>query len=204
MIGTLTLVTAPTIEPVTIAEAKAHLRLDSDDDDAAVTMRLQAAREFAEAHTARALMSQTWDWTLDTFPACEPWALPKAPLLSVTSISYVDTDGTTQAWNSANYSVLAPSGPRPEPGTVALVYGSVYPTVRAQPNAVTVRFAAGYSSSATASTARAAVPAAVKIAIHEVLAATYKHREQTITGTIIAEVPLSAQRLLAPYVVHGW
>jgi len=203
-VGTLTLVTAPTIEPVTLDEAQAHLRLDQNVDDVLVETLIQAAREIAEAHTRRAIMLQTWDWKLDGFPACEPWELPKAPLLSVTSISYVDANGTTQTWSSSNYTVLAPAGARCLPGTVSLGYGVTYPVPRSQPNAVTVRYTCGYSSSATAATARAAVPAAIKAAMLLTIGELYARRENAVVGTIINEVPLSAARLLAPYVVHGW
>lgn len=204
MRGTTTLVTAPTIEPITVEEAKEHLRIDSAEADAHVTGLIQVARDMVESHTRRALMKQTWDWKLDTFPSCEPWELPKAPLLSVTSITYVDTNGTTQTWSSSEYTVLAPAGPRAEPGTVAINYGETYPAVRGQPNAVTVRFVAGYSSSATAATARAAVPYPIRHAIKVLVAELDARREAAVVGKSIAEVPLSVSRLLAPYVVHGW
>lgn len=203
--GTLTLVTAPTIEPVTVEQAKDQCRIDHANEDALLEdILIPAAREAAEAFTRRAIMKQTWDWKLDRFPCEHPWELPKAPLLSVTSISYVDGDGTTQTWSSTEYAVNAPAGPRAMPGTVALAYGYGYPVHRSQPNAVTVRYVAGYSSSATAATARAAVPAAIRQAILMTVAESYARRENTVVGTIIAEVPQGAKALLAPYVVHGW
>lgn len=200
MRGTLSLVTAPTVEPVTKEEVRAHLRLDSDtaDEDAYLDVLIQTARETVEAHTRRALLAQTWDWKLDTFPCAQPWELPKAPLSSVTSITYLDGDGTTQTWALSNYTVLAPAGPRCMPGTIALAYGVTYPTVRAVPNAVTVRFVAGYGAAATS------VPAAIKSAVLLLVGELYARREVAIVGTIISEVPLSVSRLLASYVVHGW
>ena len=70
----LTLVTAPASEPVSLTEAKAHLRLDSADDDSLITALIRSARETAEAHMRRALVSQTWRLSLDRFPAApQPW-----------------------------------------------------------------------------------------------------------------------------------
>jgi uncharacterized phiE125 gp8 family phage protein len=204
--GTLSLITAPTVEPITKDEVKLHLRLDADsaEEDARLDVLIQTARELVEGHTRRALMQQTWDWRLHGFPTGEPWELPKAPLLSVTSITYTATDGTSTVWSSADYTVTVCAGPRCLPGTVHANYGVSYPTVRGIPNAVTVRFVSGYSSSATASTARAAVPAQIRQAMLMLCAELYARPENSISGTIIAEVPYSVARLLAPFVVHGW
>ena len=70
----LTLVTAPASEPVSLAEAKAHLRIEAADDDSLIGALITAARQSAEAHMRRALMSQTWRLSLDRFPAApQPW-----------------------------------------------------------------------------------------------------------------------------------
>lgn len=199
MRSTLTLVTAPVLEPVSLDEVKSHLRLDSDsaEEDAYLTILRQVARETVEAHTRRALLTQTWDWKLDGFPCAQPWELPKAPLQSVTSISYVDSDGATQTWASSNYSVLAPAGPRAMPGTVALAYNATYPVVRSIPNAVTVRFVAGW-------TAAASVPAPIRHAVLILVAEMYARREEAIVGTIINRVPVGVSHLLQNSCVPGW
>lgn len=198
--GTLSLVTAPAVEPVSVDEAVAHLRLDSDatDERAYLSTLISAARETVEARTRRALISQTWDLVLDSWPVRVPLELPRAPLASVTSVTYVATDGTSTTWSSSNYTVRAYAGPRAMPGTITPAYGVVYPSLRSQPNAVTIRYVAGYGAAATA------VPAALRHAALLLVAELYARREGSVVGTIISEVPEGISRLLTPYVVHGW
>ena len=196
----LTLTTAPTVEPVLLDEAKAHMRIapDDHDDDAYITAAIVAAREFVEAHTSRALITQTWTWKLDDFPPCDQFRVPKAPLSSITSIAYVDTAGDSQTWAASNYAVDAPSGPRAQPGTISLVYEKTYPTVRGQRNAVTVVFVAGYGAAGTS------VPNVCRQAMLLLIGEMYERREEGLIGASVAEVPLSVSRLLASTVSGGW
>ena len=196
----LSLSTAPTLEPVTLAEAKGHLRLDADDstEDAYLTALIAAARHQVEAHTSRALLNQTWAWKLDDFPHCDQIRVPKAPLSSVTSITYIDTAGTTQTWAASNYDVDAPDGPRAQMGTISLAFEKAYPVVRSDRNAVTITFVAGYGAAATA------VPQDVRQAALLLIAEMYERREEGLIGTIQTEVPLSVSRILSSYVSGGW
>lgn len=59
-----TLTVPPTGEPLTLAEAKLHLRVDLNDDDALITALISAAREQVEFLTGQRLMTQTWDLDL--------------------------------------------------------------------------------------------------------------------------------------------
>lgn len=205
----LKLVTAPAEEPVSLAEAKAHVRQDLDADDALLTALIVAARETVESRLKRALVTQTWDLLLDAFPArpgswppasvghryaWEPAIrLPMPPLVSVTSVSYVDLAGDTQALASGtDYQVV--SGERNRPGLVAPAPGTSWPTAREQPAAVTVRFVAGYGDAA-------AVPVAIRQAMMLLIGNWYANREAIITGTIATELPLAVRALLA---AHEW
>ncbi len=189
----LTLVTAPAAEPVSLEEAKLHLRVDSDADDDLVATLIEAARNNVEAHTSRALVNQTWDLKLDTFPPSHIFELPRPPLSSVTSITYVDIDGVEQTWASADYTVQANAGPYSMPGTVALAYGASYPTHRSQPDAVTVRFVAGYGADGSS------VPAAIRQAVLLLIGEMYARREVAIAGTIISRIPFGVDSLLASF-----
>lgn len=132
------LVTGPTAEPIHLTEAKAHLRVDNTDEDALITALIVVAREQAEATTRQALLLQTFDLTLDSFP-CEI-ALP-GPLRSVVSITYTDPDGATQTLAAADYTVDAKSAV----ARVIPAYGLAWPSVRDHINAVTVRYRAGFA-----------------------------------------------------------
>lgn len=190
----LTRTTAPTVEPITRAEAKAHSRVTVSDDDEYIDALIEATRDRIENHTKRALLTQTWRLTLDSFPlGRRDIILPWSPLQSVTSITYVDTDGNTQTWASSNYSVDTGA----TPGRVRLAYDVLYPSIRHQPNAVTIIFVAGYGSAASA------LPAGIVHACKILCGHYYDNREPVVTGTIASPIPETWKALLGPYRVLG-
>jgi len=95
--------TKPTLDPVSLAELKARIRVDSSDDDTVISAYLRGAvaRIDGPAGIGYALMSQTWEYTLDAFPSVI--YLPGAPVVSVTSIKYYDVDNVLQTLDSADY-----------------------------------------------------------------------------------------------------
>lgn len=184
----LTLVTAPASEPLTTAEAKSHLRVDITDDDTLIDAYVKAARQYVEEDMGRALITQTWDYTLDEFPADgSAIQIPRPPLQSVTSVTYVDSAGATQTLSSANY--IVNTGKRN--GEITLAYGQTWPATREQANAVTIRFVAGYG-------AASAVPETIKTAVRLTLGDLYGNREGSIVGATHIVNPAVAA-LLGPY-----
>lgn len=139
----LVLITPPAIEPITLAQAKQHLRVETADDDALIAGLIRAAREAAERATGRAIVTQTWDQSFDGFPARACAIVPaKPPLIGVTSITYIDGAGAAQTLSSALYKVDTIS----DPGRIVPAYGETWPATRAEINAVTLRFVAGYGA----------------------------------------------------------
>lgn len=187
----LSLATAPSVEPMLKAEAKAYLRVDSanTDEDTLVDSLIIAARQQAETYTGRALITQTWDLVLDRFPSGDrPIDVPLPPLQSVTSITYLDTNGTSQTLSSANYIVDTKN----EPGRIALAVGESWPDTQADRiNAVTVRFVAGYG-------AAAAVPEGIKTAMKLLIAHWFENREPVAAGVGFSStpMPMSVEMLL--------
>lgn len=188
----LAVVTPPAEEPLTLAEAKAHLRVDGSDQDPLIAALIGVAREHAEAITRRALVTQTLRLTLDCFAGWDI-ELPRAPLRSVTSIQYVDTDGATQTLSSAIYRVDAAA----EPGRITPAFGEVWPATRAVTGAVIITFVAGFG-------AAAAVPQTIKQAMLLAIGHWYEHAEEVITGTIVASTPMGFDALLWPNRVFGF
>lgn len=182
----LQLVSPVQLEPVTLAEAKGHLRVTSSDEDGLIDALIVAARSWAENFTGRALLPQVWDYFLNCFE--DPIEIPRPPLISVASIKYVDTDGVLQTLATTEYSVDTAA----DRGLIRLAYGKTWPSIRSQANAVTVRFTAGYADAAT-------MPAPIRSACLLIIGELYERRETTIVGTIINEVPISAEYLLWPY-----
>lgn len=153
----ISLVTGPTSEPVSLAEAKAHCRVDNEDSDAMLAGYILAARRFAEGYTRRAFVTQTFDQTFDyDWPAVcgsQQIFLLLPPLASVTSITYVDVDGATQTLSSSDYRVLTDG----VLGRVVPAYNVTWPAVRSQENAITVRFVAGWDASVVPDEIRTAI-----------------------------------------------
>lgn len=187
----LTLFTAPSVEPITLQEAKDHLRVDGTTDDALISALIQAARQHIDGRDGwlgRALMTQTWDYTLDEFPDTDYIPLPLAPVQSITSITYTDTNGTSQTFSSGNYALGADLDWSPR---VNLGYDKSWPSTRTIPDAVTVRFVAGYANAAS-------VPAPIKAALLMMIGHLYEHRE-SVADKELSEVPMAVQSLLMPY-----
>jgi uncharacterized phiE125 gp8 family phage protein len=193
----LTLVTGPLQEPVSLAEAKLHCRIDHDDEDAYVLGLIRAAREMIETWTHRAMVTQTWDQKGDAFP-CGAIVLPIAPVSAVTSITYLDTAGAMQTWSALNYLTDLPSGPKAQKARVTPGHGVSYPITYGVMNAVTVRFVAGYGA------VGALVPMGLRQAIVLLVAHWYQNREAVVVsvGGTATPLPSGVEALIWPYVVH--
>jgi uncharacterized phiE125 gp8 family phage protein len=181
---------APAVEPVTVAEAKAHMRVDISDDDDYITALIVAAREYIEGATRRALITQTWRYSLDGWPDGDEIVLPKPPLQSVTSIVYKDEDGTANTWSSSGYIVDTDS----DPGRVVLAYGESWPSVTLYPAApIQITYKAGYGDAA------ANVPGHLRHAIKFLVAHWYENREPVTVGQVARDVPLAVDSLIWLY-----
>lgn len=183
-----TLVTAPAAEPVTLAEAKEHARVDDSTDDAYITALITAAREMVERQTGRCLITQTWRLTLDNWPrtGSDEWwdgvregpitmlevdwvELRKSPVLAITSVVTKDEDDTATTWDAANYYLARqPNGY----GRLTRKRGQVWPiVVNRAADAIEVTFTAGYGAGASA------VPYALRHAVKQLVAHWYDNRE---------------------------
>ena len=133
---------APTFMPVTLAQAAAHCRVDGTDHDVYLTALSKAATTHIQNTCNRQIAPATYVYKFDEFGEAECIELPRPPLQSVTSIAYLDTDGNSQTYSSANYSVDTGS----EPGRVILNETASWPTTQTVPNAITITYRAGYGS----------------------------------------------------------
>lgn len=126
-------------------------------------------------------MTQTWDLVLDAFPAGEI-RLPLPPLQSVTSVTYTDTDGASQTLDAGQYTV--------DTANARIVPVSSWPSTKAVPAAVVIRYVCGYG-------AAAAVPASIKAAILLLTGDLFENREAQ--GEKVLSVNETVRRLLLPY-----
>lgn len=190
----LVVTTPATTGAVSLKDAKAHLRVDTDDEDATILALVDAATRHYQTVTRRQLVNATFKLTIDEWPTAswteDPYAyairIPRAPLSSVSSVKYIDTNGTQQTLSASVYE----SDMAVEPGVVRLKYGQGWPSTRSQKDAIEVNFVAGYGTS------DASVPDDHRAAIKLLVAHWYENREASISGTIIAEVPLAFKALV--------
>lgn len=172
---------------LTLAEAKAHLRVDFADDDDLITALIASATSYLDGYAGilgRALLTQTWAVKAASF-AVPCIRLPLVPVQSAT-VSYVASDGTVTVLAGSVWQVLEDAmGP-----FLALKHGQVWPSVRAQADAVTVEFVCGHVSAAE-------IPEAIRHAHKMLVAHWYDKREAA--GEASAEVPYGVTALLAPF-----
>jgi len=155
---TLRLITAPTVEPVSLSEAKQHLNVEHDDDDARISRMITAARRYVEAKTNSAIVRQKWRISVDVF-SCELY-LRKTPAQEIAAVQYIDTDGATQTASTALYELDRPAG------ILRLAYNQTWPNTQYQANAVWVDFWAGnYDPTASPVSIEADIPSDLQIAI---------------------------------------
>lgn len=198
------LVTGPSSEPLTLAEVKNHLKIDSDTtDDTLVTALIVAAREQAEKATRRQLMPATWELQMDGFPPyenlgqyvasingtlCEYWReirLSNSPVQSITSIIYDDSNGNPVTWDAANYITDVVS----EPARITLAPSSAWPIPVFRANSVRIRYVAGYANAA-------AVPQGIKQAMLLMIGSWYDNRDDSMK-----RYPSAVDALLSSYKV---
>lgn len=209
-----TLTTAPALEPVTLEEARSQCRLTDSSEDGLLAGYLLAARSLAEKRTGRVLITQTWT---ETFDHCWPTLgrhhhnhfrpldgaapsysrrcilLQKAPVQSVASITYVDTNGAPQTLDPSQYQV----GKRLLVGAIEEAYGVSWPAVRWQMDAVSVQYVAGYASPGL-------VPETIRQAILLLVDHFFENRSATVismTRMSVSELPSGVDVLLAHHEV---
>lgn len=185
---------APAAEPVTVAEAKAHCRVDTSADDAYIGTLITAAREYIEETLDISMITQTWEARYDVFPLWEI-ILPRPPMAAGTvTVIYRDEAGQMQTVTSASGAFQVDSNI--VPGRIYPLYDSVWPAVRGDENSVTVRWNAGYGATG------ASVPAILKQAILLLVAHWYEMRQPVQAGySQVLPVPHTFETLMA---ASGW
>lgn len=182
-------ITPPTVEPVTVAEVKAHAVISHSSDDTLLGMMISAARAHAEWITGRRLAETALECVLVAFP--DEIVLHGAPITSITSLKYLDEDGVEQTMDAADYATsldgmvgrIAPVDEWPETSTTAL-------------EAVRVRYAAGFTPST--------IPPDVKMWMLVRVATLYAQRETMVVGGNITELGRNfVDGLLDQWIVPG-
>jgi uncharacterized phiE125 gp8 family phage protein len=159
----------PVVEPVSLSDAKAHLRVDTESDDDQILALITAAREWCENYTQRTFVHTQWTMTFDTFP----WEieLPRPPVAvasgnTATTITYAMEGGGTATLATSEYRVDRTS----EPGVIRTVYAGTWPSHLLDRNSISVTWWGGYGEDGTK------VPKVVRSAILMLVAYWYERR----------------------------
>lgn len=214
------LVTPPSVEPVSLTEAKSHLRLEESNDDAFVTTLIVGARQYIEKVCWRGLLVQVYERTQASFRGADsreemPDYVPGTPQpiavqgarfkpyielerghLAVTPaivVSYLDPSGVLQTLSSSAYIVGNQDNDK-ENGQLWLnsAAGYSWPSVLNQFNAVRIRYSVGYATAAD-------VPEPLKQSIKLLISQMYEYRTPEVTGTIVAKIGFTIDALTQPY-----
>ncbi len=202
-------ITAPTVEPVTLDQFKAHARIDFSDDDGLIQVYLMAARQYAEKYTRRSFFPQQWQLTLDHFPTYlsnstinpalrRDWmyysgiwngmtiALPRSPVTAINTITYLDTTGTEQSLDSSQYTADFTS----HPARIVPAPGLFWPLATLYvPGSVKIVYTAGeYTDPEDC-------PQTIVMAIMLLAAHWYAQRE-SVSASSLKEVPFAVTALL--------
>jgi uncharacterized phiE125 gp8 family phage protein len=179
------IVTPPTIEPLSLAEAKQWLRVDHIDDDGLITSLIRAAREIVEARTGRALMGQVWRIVADAWPTDGRLKLPITPVASITTVRIFDAAGVPSTIAASAYALVAGE----EPPVLAV---TSVPAPGRQRSGIEIDVVAGYGVAAQD------CPAPLRQAMRLLLRQAYETRGPA-GGPSTPETLRDIEALLSPY-----
>ena len=187
------LITAPSVEPVSVTELKSQLRITGTSQDTMLGLLIKAARQHAEDYLRYSIIATVWELYLDAFPASgEPIWVQKSPVSlgtpSTTTLKYYNTSGVlTTLTENTGYVVDYNSAP----ARVYEAYDKTWPSTRVIPNAVVLKFTAGYANAA-------AVPDQIKQAILMIASTLYENPSDEVTGTQVNAINKNSEWLLRP------
>jgi len=180
-------ITGAVTDPITLGEAKAHLRVLSDDDDQLIRSYIKAATAYCEQAVtgSRSLVQQTCDWKMHTFLA-DALDIPRPPLQSVTHVKYYATNTSTGLTTLSSTAYLVHTPDR-LPGTIERhPNAGAWPTVGDRADAVQIRFVAGYAT----------IPEQAKHAAKLLVTHFYEDRSAVLTGSVSKNTEFGVRELL--------
>lgn len=175
---------------ISLAEAKAHLRVEISNEDNLILSLIEVARASAQEITRRAIGVQTFRYSLNGYPVSRWFSLPfAAPLISITSVSAVILDGTTQVFSPSLYSTSFDS----EPAIIGRAYNQTWPSLRETPDNFQIVYQAGYTN--------LTLPGPIKQWMLLAIGTMYANREADQSYISLARRADFVDRLLDKYVL---
>lgn len=179
------LITPSTELPVSLEEAKAHLRVEHDEEDSLIEGLIRAATDHLSGwsgRTGRALLPQTWEQDFDRFHQLR---LRIGPVREVQSVTYYDSEGDQQTLDASVYALRQDA----QGAYLDLAAGQSWPATDGRVSGIRITYEAGYDET----------PAAIRQAMLLLIGHWYEHRQAVASGVTVAELPLAVDALLTPY-----
>jgi len=181
------LVTAPTVEPLTLIAAKLYLKVDTADDDVLITEQIKAVRQDVETILGCSLITQTWDYYQDFFT--DPIVPNLYPIQSVSWVKYQDDDNVTQTVTATDYNLFINS----IPAQIKPVSTATWTTAGDYPAAVNVRLVTGFGAAAADIPDLETILRAMKLILGDV----YENRENVQPShSTVKLIPACAKNIL--------
>lgn len=166
---------------VSLDDAREQCRVIGNQEDGLIEAYLFAALTYVGEATGRVLAAETWAASFDS--VCGDLVLPKAPVKTVTAISYFDAAGVSQSALVADFLLIKDD----DRATLRPISGKTWPPLQDRPDALTVTFTAGYS----------VIPAALKVAVLLIVGHLYEQRAAVADN--MSEVPFGARSFIDQY-----
>jgi len=183
----LEIVDAPAVTPITLAEAKAQLRVEHSDDDVMIHRLIAVAVAYTDARGAlgQAMITQKWAQWMGPNPQ-QKVALVLGPVQSVTAIKYYDVDGVLQTDTLTNYQTFGTDFT----STVGPKDGFSWPVTQNRSDAIRIEYEIGFGD------AIADVPQSIRHALMLLIGHWYDNRENELIGTISKSIPFGFEELI--------
>ena len=179
-------ITAPSVEPISVVDAKKHLRVEHSDDDLLIKRLIETAVAMVDVTgvLGKGMITQTWrEWYA---PNPSQIVLSLGPIQSVSAIKYYDTDNALQTDTLSNYFVLGTSGRT----TIKPKSGYTWPTTFVRDDAIAIEYVIGYGDTFRD------VPSTVRHALFMLVSHYYENRENELIGTISKTLPFGFEALI--------
>jgi uncharacterized phiE125 gp8 family phage protein len=184
----LVLTSGPASEPVTVAEARAHLRIDTPQEDTLIASLILAARLHVETALGLVLITQSWRLLLDRWPLERDLEMPLRPLQTIDAVRVLPAEGAPAVIEEAAYIADTVGVP---PRLVRT--GVIWPQPGRAANGIEIDFTAGYGPQASD------VPPPIRQALMLLIAHWHERREPIAVGALDTAVPGPVTDLLEPY-----
>ncbi|WP_137387973.1 head-tail connector protein [Rhodoligotrophos defluvii] len=188
------LITPPATSPVSLEEAKVHLRVEHGHEDGLIIGLIATATELFDGWTGilggRCLVEQVWRQDFDGFARVLPLLL--GPVIGITSATWRNAAGQIATVNSSDYGLKTDPAGR---SYLRFKDGFSFPSDLYETGAVAVTYSAGYPTVGGMST----IPVALKQAMLQLIAYWYDHRAAVVVGTTPSEMPFSVAAMITPY-----